>query len=143
MPERPDLILFDIGSVIIDVDHREIASRLAATSEDPRYTNPTAMLDALISHNAAVINDYDTGRISSEDFYTTLAAALQLNMDFPAFRDAWNACFRENALRIVPRRPTERDVPPVPPFEYQRHALPISSGDLSGHQKREHRHSVL
>ena len=97
MPERPDLILFDIGSVIIDVDHREIASRLAAASEDPRYTDPTAMLDALISHNAAVINDYDTGRVSSEDFYTTLAAALQLNMDFPAFRDAWNACFRENA----------------------------------------------
>ena len=97
MSERPDLILFDIGSVIIDVDHLEIATRLAKSSEDPRYTGQAEVLAALKSVSAPLINDYDKGNISSEGFYKAMAATYRLNMDFAAFRDAWNSCFRENA----------------------------------------------
>lgn len=96
MSERPELILFDIGSVIIDVDHHEIASRLAKSSEDPRYADQAEVLSALKSVSAPLINDYDTGKISSHDFYTQMVSTYQLAMDFDAFRDAWNSCFREN-----------------------------------------------
>jgi FMN phosphatase YigB (HAD superfamily) len=96
MSKRPELILFDIGSVIIDVDHLEIATRLAKSSEDPRYTDQAEVLSALKSVSAPLINDYDTGKISSESFYQQMVSTYQLTMDFDAFREAWNSCFREN-----------------------------------------------
>jgi len=96
MSTPPELILFDIGSVIINVDHLEIATRLAKSSEDPRYTDQAEVLSALKSVSAPLINDYDTGKISSESFYTQMVATYRLTMGFEAFREAWNSCFREN-----------------------------------------------
>jgi len=96
MSTRPELILFDIGSVIIDVDHTEIATRLAAASEDPQFKDQHEVLAALKSVSAPLINDYDKGNISSEGFVKEMVSTYQLTMDFEAFRDAWNSCFREN-----------------------------------------------
>ena len=96
MSERPELILFDIGSVIIDVNHLEIATRLATSSEDPRYADQAEVLSALQSVSAPLINDYDTGKISSEDFYAQMVVTYRLTMSFEAFREAWNSCFHEN-----------------------------------------------
>ncbi len=96
MSKRPELILFDIGSVIIDVDHREIAIRLAKSSEDPLYTDKDEVFAAIKSVSAPLINDYDKGNISSEDFYAQMVSTYRLKMDFLGFRDAWNSCFREN-----------------------------------------------
>ncbi len=96
MSTLPELILFDIGSVIIDVDHAEIATRLAAASEDPKFKDPHELLTALKSVSAPLINDYDKGNISSERFAKEMISTYRLTMDFEAFRDAWNSCFREN-----------------------------------------------
>ena len=68
MSTRPELILFDIGSVIIDVDHTKIATHLAAASEDPKFKDQHEVLAALKSLSAPLINDYDKGNISSEGF---------------------------------------------------------------------------
>ena len=97
MSKRPELILFDIGSVIIDVNHIEIATRLAESSEDPKFKDRQEVLAALKSVSAPLINDYDKGNISSSAFYEQVATTYQLTMDFEAFREAWNSCFRENA----------------------------------------------
>tara|TARA_B100000315_G_scaffold198480_1_gene190065 strand:- start:3716 stop:4345 length:630 start_codon:yes stop_codon:yes gene_type:complete len=96
MAKHPRLILFDIGSVIIDVDHFQIATRLARSSTNPQYTDQATVLSALKSVSTRLINDYDTGNISSNDFYKQMMSTYQLTMDYETFREAWNSCFREN-----------------------------------------------
>jgi len=92
----PNLILFDIGSVIIDVDHSKIANGLANFSTNPQHADPVQVLTSLKSTSSTLINSYDKGNISSRDFFNQISSTYELDIDFPMFKTIWNSCFSEN-----------------------------------------------
>jgi putative hydrolase of the HAD superfamily len=91
MPKTPDLhlqaIVFDLGNVLVAADHF-------------RFCRPFAALAGLTADEvyAAVFGSdlepgYDTGRLSSADFYRRLLDHFRLDLPYPRFCELWNDIF--------------------------------------------------
>jgi glucose-1-phosphatase len=90
MNQNIDIILFDIGNVLVKFDHHVISKNLA------RYC-PYNGLDVydLIFKNGLVLA-YDKGIISSKDFYALLVQKIGLSSDYETFSQLWCEGFCEN-----------------------------------------------
>lgn len=78
-------IIFDLGGVIINIDYKltsEAFFKHGAFNFDKVYSQ---------SQQDSLFNDYETGKISSEEFRKILQSKLDISISDTQFDDAWNA----------------------------------------------------
>ena len=90
------LIIFDLGKVILDFSHRDIAEGLAPFSAAPGYQDPDNILDHMFNNGAVIVNLYEEGRITSEEFFSYIRETYRLDISFLHFKQVWNEIFTEN-----------------------------------------------
>lgn len=90
------LFVFDLGNVILPFDHRQIATQLWNRSAKQGSLTPEAIFAFLFNREAGFVDGYETGRLSSGQFFAQLRDRLDLEMDFAAFKGIWNPIFWEN-----------------------------------------------
>ncbi|MBI5096154.1 MAG: HAD family phosphatase [Nitrospirae bacterium] len=90
------LIIFDLGKVILDFSHFEIAEGLSRYSKDKRYQGPGNMMEDMFLNGTGVIARYDEGKMTSEEFFSSIKEIFDLNISFLQFKRIWTEIFTEN-----------------------------------------------
>lgn len=80
-------IVFDLGNVLIDFDHHIAAEKIA------RHSAKTAKEIFNLFFDSELTGLFEEGRISPEDFFSRLKAALGLNLNYQEFLPVWNEIF--------------------------------------------------
>lgn len=98
-------LAFDLGNVLVKVDHRRFCRSLAAlTGRAPQEVY------AAVFHTG-LEPGYDTGRISSREFHCRVLDHFGLNLPFPRFQQIWTEIFdpledmEELVVRLAQRYP--------------------------------------
>lgn len=76
-------ITFDLGNVLVKVDHLRFCRRLAALAG----LSPQEVYAQVFE--SSLETGYDTGRITSREFYQRVTAHFQVSLDYSRFRDLW------------------------------------------------------
>ena len=82
-----ELITFDLGNVLIKVDHLEFCRRLAELAG----VTASEVFDFVFRGDLEP--QYDTGKISSPDFHRQITAHYNIFLDFARFSQWWNGLF--------------------------------------------------
>ena len=90
------LFVFDLGNVILPFEHRQIATELYEKSRDKARFAPDEIFTFMFGRDKGFINDYETGQVSSEEFFGRLKERYKLDITFEKFTDIWNPIFCEN-----------------------------------------------
>jgi putative hydrolase of the HAD superfamily len=85
-----EVVVFDLGNVIVEFDHRTVSHRLSQSS--PRLEGE--IFEVLF--RSELSEDYGSGRVSSLEFYRRCRDRLQLEVDFEEFRAVWSDIFSLN-----------------------------------------------
>ncbi|MCL4503509.1 MAG: HAD family phosphatase [Deltaproteobacteria bacterium] len=80
-------IAFDLGGVLVNVDHQNFCRRLAAAAGRMPQEVYAAVFQTPLEQ------DYDTGRISSEEFHRRVLNHFRLKMPFSLFGQMWAEVF--------------------------------------------------
>ncbi len=80
-------VIFDLGNVLIDFDYRIGVKRIAPVSQK----NPQEIIDLFF--NSTLTNDFEEGKLSLDDFFKEVKAALGLKIGFSEFLPIWNEIF--------------------------------------------------
>lgn len=81
------LITFDLGNVLVKVDHMEFCRRLAVLTQ----VTATEVFDYVF--NGALEPGYDTGNITSQEFHRQIVAQFKVSLEFERFARWWNSLF--------------------------------------------------
>jgi FMN phosphatase YigB (HAD superfamily) len=76
-------ITFDLGNVLIRVDHLRFCRRLAALAD----LSPQEVYDRVFASNLEP--GYDTGRLTSREFHERLTAHFGVALPYSRFHDFW------------------------------------------------------
>jgi FMN phosphatase YigB (HAD superfamily) len=90
------VICFDLGKVIVDFDYGEVIQELLK-----RTPVPASEVTGFLSSNI-LINDYETGRISTAEFYQRVCRRLELDLPLDTFRSLWVSMFLPDPLISEP-----------------------------------------
>lgn len=90
------LFVFDLGNVILPFEHRQIARKLFEKSGNKSDFASEDIFNFMFDTDTGLINAYETGRMSSEEFFVLLKNRYMLNLSFESFKDIWNPIFSEN-----------------------------------------------
>lgn len=82
------LITFDLGNVLVQVDHSLFCRRLAAAAG----VAPAMVYDRVF--RGPLEPGFDTGQLTPLEFYARITAAFGLNLDFAEFAAWWNDIFQ-------------------------------------------------
>lgn len=93
------LFVFDLGNVILPFEHRQIATKLYEGSRKKPLCSPDEIFKFMFERVNGLVNAYETGQMSSLEFFGQLREYCGLEIDFNEFKDIWNPIFREN-LRV-------------------------------------------
>ncbi|MBI4432394.1 MAG: HAD family phosphatase [Candidatus Omnitrophica bacterium] len=90
-------VLFDLGNVLFYFDFAPAFQRLAKRSD----LNVREIEDFFIQSGLEAL--YDSGKISSIQFYQNVRKALRLQVNYAAFKKIWNGIFKPNLpiLRLL------------------------------------------
>lgn len=102
----PEVIIFDVGNVLINVDHLAIGIGLAEASDNNSFRDRAVLLSSIRDRRTSpLIAEFEEGRISAERFYARMKEAYRLNASFEQFRSIWNSGFSENppVVQIIGR----------------------------------------
>jgi len=102
----PEAIIFDVGNVLINVDHLAIGVGLAEVSGHASHRDRAVLLASVREWRCSpLIAEFEEGRLSAERFYGRMASDYWLNASFEQFTAIWNSGFSENTpvVRIVGR----------------------------------------
>ena len=101
----PALILFDLGNVIVDVDHRAVAAKFAQSSVKVEFHDPAVLLSTITEKDAPLLRAFDTGHITPRAFYDQMRLSYGLELSFEEFVQIWNSGFSENheVSRLITR----------------------------------------
>jgi FMN phosphatase YigB (HAD superfamily) len=91
-----EVILFDLGNVILPFNHYQIAEKLSRFSKNSQETAPGKIFSYLFDLHHGAVNEYETGKISTQAFFESLRKALELRISFMEFVPIWNEIFTEN-----------------------------------------------
>lgn len=91
-----DVILFDLGNVILPFSHYQIAEKLSRFSEEKKLQEPQKIFSYLFDLQDGAVNPYEGGKISSARFFESLKTYLRLSISFEEFIPIWNDIFTEN-----------------------------------------------
>jgi len=95
-PHAIEVLLFDLGNVILPFNHYQIAEKLARFSERKELSDPPRIFSYLFDRQEGAVNDYEIGKISSIEFFNQVKERFQLIMTFDTFVPIWNEIFAEN-----------------------------------------------
>jgi len=90
-----DVLVFDLGNVIVRVSHAAMAAALAARSSDPRFQDPERVLALAFDDRDGLTVEFDTGRLTADVFCRSVSDRLSLSLSFEEFAACWNAGFEE------------------------------------------------
>jgi putative hydrolase of the HAD superfamily len=90
------LFVFDLGNVILPFEHRQIAVKLHEKSEKKTAISPDEIFKFLFDRANGLVNIYETGQMSSSEFFNRLKEHYRLAMGFDEFKGIWNPIFYEN-----------------------------------------------
>jgi len=90
-----DVLVFDLGNVIVRVSHAAMAGALSAHSADPRFRDPERVLALAFDDREGLTVEFDKGRLTADGFYRSVADRLSLSLSFEEFAACWNTGFQE------------------------------------------------
>ncbi len=96
MRNEIEVILFDLGNVILPFNHYQIAEKLLPFTRREDHQDPKKIFSFLFDFGKGVINEYETGMVSTSEFFQSLKEFLQLTLSFEEFIPIWNDIFWEN-----------------------------------------------
>ena len=91
-----EVILYDLGNVILPFNHYQIAEKLARLSAHPQFQDPRPIFSHLFDFQNGAIHEYEMGKVSSLQFFQSLKELFQLSLSYEAFVPIWNEIFVEN-----------------------------------------------
>jgi HAD superfamily hydrolase (TIGR01509 family) len=91
-----EVLLFDLGNVILPFNHHQIAEKLAPYSSRHERPDPAAIFSYLFDLHQGLVNDFETGRLGSQAFFDSVRKAFDLELSFDRFVPIWNEIFSEN-----------------------------------------------
>lgn len=91
-----EVLLFDLGNVILPFNHYQIAEKLVPFTKARDFQDPKKIFSYLFDYGKGAINDYETGKISTPAFFQLVKEHLQLTLSFEEFQPIWNDIFWEN-----------------------------------------------
>jgi len=80
-------LAFDLGNVLIQVDHGRFCRRLAESAG----ITPAEVYHRVFSPDLE--HGYDTGKLSSQAFYQKIMEVFQVSLPYPRFCEWWNEIF--------------------------------------------------
>ena len=92
MDNKYDLILCDLGNVLINFDHRIAVRKILGCT--PKKEKDIYQL----FFDSGITKDYEEGKISSIGFFKKIKGSLRLNIDYNTFLPIWNDIFFETPL---------------------------------------------
>jgi putative hydrolase of the HAD superfamily len=95
-PSNIEVILFDLGNVILPFNHFQIAEKLSPFAQRKEFQDPNRIFSYLFDFEKGAVNGYEVGRVSSPEFFQSLKEFLQLSLPFEEFIPIWNDIFLEN-----------------------------------------------
>ena len=93
---RIEVILYDLGNVILPFSHYQIAEKLARYSGSQEFQDPRPIFSYLFDFERGAINGYEMGKLSSLQFFQSLKESLRLSLSFETFVPIWNEIFIED-----------------------------------------------
>ncbi|MBM4339285.1 MAG: HAD family phosphatase [Deltaproteobacteria bacterium] len=91
-----EVILFDLGNVICPFNHYQIAEKLLPFVQRREFQDPNKIFSYLFDWQNGVINSFDTGKLSPQEFFQSLKESLKLSISFDAFVPIWDRIFVED-----------------------------------------------
>lgn len=91
-----EIILFDLGNVILPFNHYQIAEKLSRFTGKKEFYDPHKIFSYLFDFQNGAINPYETGKMSTEEFFLSLKRELGLSLSIEEFQPIWNEIFWEN-----------------------------------------------
>ena len=91
-----EVILYDLGNVILPFNHFQIAEKLSRSSQRKEFQDPQKMFSYLFDFEKGAVNGYEVGKVSSLEFFQSLRGFLQLSLSFEDFIPIWNEIFIED-----------------------------------------------
>lgn len=91
-----EVILFDLGNVILPFNNYQIAEKLSRFSQRREFQDPREIFSYLFHLEKGLINDFDEGRVSPPDFFQSIKEYLGLSISFEEFIPIWTDIFIEN-----------------------------------------------
>ena len=91
-----EVVLFDLGNVILPFSHFQIAEKLARFARKVSYQDPSLVFWEIFDLKKGLINPYERGEISSSQFFEGLKERFDLSLSFDDFVPIWNEIFTEN-----------------------------------------------
>jgi glucose-1-phosphatase len=91
-----EVILYDLGNVILPFNHFQIAEKLSRFSQRKEFQDPSKMFSYLFDFEKGAVNGYEVGKVSSLEFFQSLREFFQLSLSFEDFIPIWNEIFIED-----------------------------------------------
>lgn len=91
-----EVILYDLGNVILPFNHFQIAEKLSRFSAKKEFQDPQKIFFFLFDSEKGAVNGYEVGKVSSSEFFQSVRESLQLSLSFEEFKPIWNEIFTEN-----------------------------------------------
>ena len=91
-----EVILFDLGNVILPFNHYQIGEKLSRFSQRKEFQDPQKIFSYLFDFEKGAVNGYEVGKISSLEFFQSLKEFFHLSISFEDFIPIWNDIFWEN-----------------------------------------------
>jgi putative hydrolase of the HAD superfamily len=97
MSQAPiEVVLFDLGNVILPFAHYQIAEKLSRFSQEGEFQDPQKIFSYLFDFEKGAVNGYEVGKESSTQFFESLREYFHLTLSFEEFTPIWNEIFWEN-----------------------------------------------
>ncbi len=98
-----EVMLFDLGNVMLPFNHYQIAEKLLPFVQRTEFQDPQKIFSYLFDWKNGAINDYETGRVSTIDFFQSVKEHLRLALSLEEFIPIWNDIFWEDeeVTRII------------------------------------------
>jgi HAD superfamily hydrolase (TIGR01509 family) len=90
------VILFDLGNVILPFNNYQIAEKLSRFSKKREFEDPTKIFSYLFDLQEGVINHFDRGKVSPSQFFESVKKHVDLSISFEQFIPIWTDIFIEN-----------------------------------------------
>lgn len=96
MKDEIEVVLFDLGNVILPFNHHQIAEKLFPYVQEKELQSPREIFSYLFDLNKGKINEFDTGKISPQEFFQSIKKDLGLSLSYEEFILIWNDIFIED-----------------------------------------------
>ncbi len=91
-----EVILFDLGNVILPFNHYQIAEKLYQFTRNKEFQDSQKIFSFLFDLQKGAINDLDIGKMSPPDFFQSIQKTLDLSIPFDEFIPLWSDIFVED-----------------------------------------------